>query len=162
MLDCTNKIKSNKKEYISLFDFHLKNYFSNQIIRKDLENKGFIDSEGYILYDPLYKNEMANNMKKKKFTEEQMKEKIISDINDIKIHTMMNDKKNNNDINILTKNNFNMTTEIKIPCIKQNIDNQNNNKKKLNKNGLGYVDGFRTDINYKGNNNFFEDIRKTK
>ena len=105
---------------------------------------------------------MANNMKKKKYTEEQMKEKIISDINDIKIHTMMNDKKNNNDINILTKNNFNMTTEIKIPCIKQNIDNQNNNKKKLNKNGLGYVDGFRTDINYKGNNNFFEDIRKTK
>ena len=162
LLDCTNKIKSNKKEYISLFDFHLKNYFSNQIIRKDLENKGFIDSEGYILYDPLYKNEMANNMKKKKFTEEQMKEKIISDINDIKIQSMMNDKNNINDIDILTKNNFNMTTEIKIPCIKQNIDNQNNNKKKLNKNGLGYVDGFRTDINYKGNNNFFEDIRKTK
>ena len=55
-----------------------------------------------------------------------------------------------------------MTTEIKIPCIKQNIENQNNNKKKLNKNGLGYIDGFRTYINYNENNNFWEDIRKTK
>ena len=66
LLDCTNKITSNKKEYISLFDFHLKNFFSSEIIRKNLENKGFIDSEGYILYDPLYKDAMGNNTKKKK------------------------------------------------------------------------------------------------
>ena len=35
LLDCTNKITSSKKEYISLFDFHLKNFFSSGIIRKE-------------------------------------------------------------------------------------------------------------------------------
>ena len=31
LLDCTNKITSGKKEYISLFDFHLKNFFINKV-----------------------------------------------------------------------------------------------------------------------------------
>ena len=129
LLDCTNKITSNKKEYISLFDFHLKNFFSSEIIRKNLENKGFIDSEGYILYDPLYKDAMGNNTKKKKFTEKQMKDKIISEMKDIKIQTMMNDK-NINDINLFTNENFNMTTEIKIPFVKEKNENFYNKKRK--------------------------------
>ena len=129
LLDCTNKITSNKKEYISLFDFHLKNFFSSEIIRKNLENKGFIDSEGYILYDPLYKDAMGNNTKKKKFTEKQMKDKIISEMKDIKIQTMMNDK-NINDINLFTNENFNMTTEIKIPFVKEKNENFHNKKRK--------------------------------
>ena len=163
LLDCTNKLKSNKKEYISLFDFHLKNYFSNHYIRKDLENKGFIDSEGYILYDPVYKNAMANKMKKKKFTEKQMKEKIISDINNIKMHSVFNGK-SINDINILIKNNFNVTSDIKIPFIKEDIQKQNINKKKINnKNGFDFGNGYKTGMNYKkGNNNYMEDFRKTK
>ena len=129
LLDCTNKITSNKKEYISLFDFHLKNFFSSEIIRKNLENKGFIDSEGYILYDPLYKDAMGNNTKKKKFTEKQMKDKIISEMKDIKIQTMMNDK-NINDMNLFTNENFNMTTEIKIPFVKEKNENFHNKKRK--------------------------------
>ena len=129
LLDCTNKITSNKKEYISLFDFHLKNFFSSEIIRKNLENKGFIDSEGYILYDPLYKDAMGNNTKKKKFTEKQMKDKIISEMKDIKIQTMMNDK-NINDINLFPNENFNMTTEIKIPFVKEKNENFHNKKRK--------------------------------
>ena len=164
LLDCTNKITSNKKEYISLFDFHLRNYFSNQYIRKDLENKGFIDSKGYILYDPVYKNTMANKMKKKKLNEEQMKEKIISDINNIKMHSVFNGK-NVNDINILMKNNFNITSDIKIPFIKdENIQSQNVNKKKANnKNEFGLSKGYKTGINYKkGKNIYIEDFRKTK
>ena len=164
LLDCTNKLKSNKKEYISLFDFHLRNYFSNQYIRKDLENKGFIDSKGYILYDPVYKNTMANKMKKKKLNEEQMKEKIISDINNIKMHSVFNGK-NVNDINILMKNNFNITSDIKIPFIKdENIQSQNVNKKKTNnKNEIGLSKGYKTGINYKkGKINYIEDFRKTK
>ena len=164
LLDCTNKLKSNKKEYISLFDFHLRNYFSNQYIRKDLENKGFIDSKGYILYDPVYKNTMANKMKKKKLNEEQMKEKIISDINNIKMHSVFNGK-NVNDINILMKNNFNITSDIKIPFIKdENIQSQNVNKKKANnKNEFCLSKGYKTGINYKkGKNIYIEDFRKTK
>ena len=127
LLDCTNKITSGKKEYISLFDFHLKNFFSSEVIRKELEHKGFIDSEGYILYDPLYKEAMGNNPKKKKFTEKQMKDKIKSNIHDIKMQTMNQDK-NNNEINIFTNDNFNITTEKKIPFYKEK--NEGNFKKR--------------------------------
>ena len=129
-----------------------------------MENKGFIDSKGYILYDPVYKNTMANKMKKKKLNEEQMKEKIISDINNIKMHSVFNGK-NVNDINILMKNNFNITSDIKIPFIKdENIQSQNVNKKKANnKNEFGFSKGYKTGINYKkGKNIYIEDFRKTK
>ena len=129
LLDCTNKITSSKKEYISLFDFHLKNFFSSGIIRKELEQKGFIDSEGYILYDKLYKDAMGNNPKKKKFTEKQMKDKIKSNINDIKMQTM-NHNKNKDDINIFTNDNFIITTEKKIPFYKEKMENTTNKKRK--------------------------------
>ena len=68
LLDCTNLITSNKKEYVSLYDYHLKNFFSSQAIRKDLEKKGFIDSEGNIMYDSVYRSVMGtNNTNKKKY-----------------------------------------------------------------------------------------------
>ena len=160
LLDCTNKLTSHKKEYISLFDFHLKNFFSSQVIRKDLENKGFIDSEGYVLYDPLYKEAMGTNPKKKKFTEKQMKDKIISNMNDIKMQTMKQSK-NGNDINIFTNDNFNMTTEKKIPFFKEKMENTTIKKRKFDKKGYG-IDGFQTGLNYEENKYIFGENRKTK
>ena len=166
LLDCTNKLASNKKEYISLFDFHLKKFFSNENIRKNLENKGFIDSEGYVLYDPLYKSVMGNNPKKKLFTEKQIQEKIMSDINDIKVQTMNNDMNNvnTNDINIFSNDNFNMTTERKIPFIKEKekMENINIKKKKMPKKGFNSKDGFFTCINYEDTKNIWNENRKTK
>ena len=67
VLDCTNKSKSSLKEYVSLYDYHLKNFFSSNIIRKELKDKGFIDSDGYIMYDPVYRSVMGANCNKKKF-----------------------------------------------------------------------------------------------
>ena len=93
-----------------------------------------------------------------------MKEKIISDINNIKMHSVFNGK-NVNDINILMKNNFNITSDIKIPFIKdENIQSQNINKKKANnKNEFCLSKGYKTGINYKkGKNIYIEDFRKTK
>jgi hypothetical protein len=166
LLDCTNKITSGKKEYISLFDFHLKNFFSSEVIRKELEHKGFIDSEGYILYDPLYKEAMGNNPKKKKFTEKQMQDKIKSDINDIKIQTMNGEmnKINTNYINIFSNDNFNMTTERKIPFIKEKFETTNTNikKKKISKKGFNSKDGFYTFMNYEDSKNILDEKRKTK
>ena len=166
LLDCTNKLTSNKKEYISLFDFHLKKFFSNENIRKNLENKGFIDSDGYVLYDPLYKDAMGTNPKKKKFTEKQMQDKIKSDINDIKIQTMNGEmnKINTNDINIFSNDNFNMTTERKIPFIKEKFETTNTNikKKKISKKGFNSKDGFYTFMNYEDSKNILDEKRKTK
>ena len=45
-MDCTNKNKSSMKVYVSLYDYHLKSFFSNQKVRKDLKEKGFINSKG--------------------------------------------------------------------------------------------------------------------
>ena len=53
ILDCTNKNKSTKKEYVSLYDYNLRSFFSNQKVRKDLKDKGFINSKGFIMYDPV-------------------------------------------------------------------------------------------------------------
>ena len=129
LLDCTNLITSNKKEYVSLYDYHLRNFFSSQTIRKDLQNKGFIDSEGYIMYDPVYRSVMGtNNTNKKKFTEKEMEEKIITNIKDIKIHSRLQDKE------IVSEKaafNENVATQMKIPFIKEKPKHKKrkNNKK---------------------------------
>ena len=116
-LDCTNLITSNKKEYVSLYDYHLKNFFSSQIIRNDLKNKGFIDDKGYIMYDPVYRSVMGAKCKNQKPLEGQEKtNKIISNIKDIKVTSRLKDKE------IDTKNaaeNENSATQKKIPFIKE-------------------------------------------
>ena len=95
-LDCTNLITSNKKEYVSLYDYHLKNYFSKSIVRKELVNKGFINDKGYIKYDPVYRNVMGSNLKNKKdINETEKKNRIITQIKDINIHNRLNDKEIN-------------------------------------------------------------------
>ena len=117
LLDCTNLITSNKKEYVSLYDYHLKNFFSSQTIRKDLKNKGFIDSEGYIMYDPVYRSVMGtNSTNKKKLTKEELNEKIISNIKDIKIHSRLKDKEI---VSEQAASNENVATQVKIPYIKE-------------------------------------------
>ena len=128
LLDCTNLITSNKKEYVSLYDYHLKNFFSSEAIRKDLQNKGFIDSEGYIMYDPVYRSVMGtNNTNKKKFTDKEMEEKIITNIKDIKIHSRLEDKE------IVSEKaafNENVPTQVKIPFIKEKPKQKKRKNKK--------------------------------
>ena len=140
-LDCTNLITSNKKEYVSLYDYHLKNFFSSQTIRKDLQNKGFIDAEGYIMYDPVYRSVMGtNNTNKKKFTEKEMEEKIITNIKDIKIHSRLEDKEI-----VSEKAAFNekIATQVKIPYVKEKPKQKK--KKRQKKDGEGSSNGGSSD-----------------
>ena len=58
VLDCTNYEKSKLKYYVPLFDYNLQEFFENKKVQKDLINKGFINSKGFINYDPVYRNEM--------------------------------------------------------------------------------------------------------
>ena len=93
ILDCTNKSKSTLKDYVALYDYHLRGYFSSQLIRKYLKDKGFIDSKGFIMYDPVYRNIMGAKCKnKKKYEEEELKGKIISNIKGIDVHARIKDK----------------------------------------------------------------------
>ena len=93
ILDCTNKNKSTLKDYVSLFDYNLKDFFSSDVIRKNLQDKGFINSEGYIMYDPLYREVMGAKYKNlKKFKGDELKSQIISNIKNIDVPARLQDK----------------------------------------------------------------------
>ena len=59
VLDCTNLEKSKLKNYVPLFDYNLHEFFENKIIQKELANKGFINSKGFVNYDPYYRKGMG-------------------------------------------------------------------------------------------------------
>ena len=129
-LDYTNLINSNKKEYLSLFDYHLKNYFSSEIVRNDLKNKGIINDKGYIMYDPVYRSVMCpivNN--KKEISEKEKQEKIFSNIKDIDVNNRFEDKEIDTE---QAANNENTVTLNKIPYIKEKKKHKKKRKKKIN------------------------------
>lgn len=65
-LDCLNKKKSQLQFYNPLFDYHLHSYFNSHVNRKVLRTKGFINSKGYIMYDPVYRDLLGNSPQRKK------------------------------------------------------------------------------------------------
>ena len=137
VLDCTNKQKSKMKDYVSLYDYHLQSFFTSEMIRKELKNKGFINSQGFIMYDPVYRNVMRemNNKKKKKISEEEMKNKVMNSINKINIPSNIKDKEI--DAKRLAKQK-NLPTDLKLPINKelmyiQNIKKKIKKKRRTNK-----------------------------
>jgi hypothetical protein len=93
VLDCTNKSKSKLKDYVALYDYHLSSFFSSDKIRKDLQNKGFIDSKGFIMYDPVYRDVMgAECRNKKKYEGDELKSKIITSIKGLDVPSRIKDK----------------------------------------------------------------------
>ena len=64
VLDCTNLQKSKLKNYVPLFDYNLHEFFENKLIQKDLADKGFINSKGFVNYDPYYRKGMGIPKKK--------------------------------------------------------------------------------------------------
>jgi hypothetical protein len=82
VLDCTNVNKSKMKYYVPLFDYNLHEYFATKSVQKDLLNKGFINSKGFVNYDPLYRAGMKDAIRKKKRSTSlnKEKEKILKQI----------------------------------------------------------------------------------
>ena len=64
VLDCTNLEKSKLKHYVPLFDYNLHEYFENKSIQRELAKKGFINSKGFVNYDPYYRGGMGVPKKK--------------------------------------------------------------------------------------------------
>ena len=117
VLDCTNKKKSTMKNYVSLYDFHLKSFFSSDLIRKDLKSKGFINTQGFIMYDPMHRDVMGikTEKKKKKETNEEKKDKVKSSIQGINVPSNIKDKEIDAEKAALTKN---TPTDKKLPFSK--------------------------------------------
>ena len=129
ILDCTNKQKSTMKDYVSLYDYHLKTFFSSEMIQKNLKNKGFINSEGYIMYDPMYKNSM-NVKAKKKINEKELNNKILNSINGINVPSNIKDKEIDAEKAAKGKN---LPTKSKLPINKDYIMYMEKEKKRKRK-----------------------------
>jgi hypothetical protein len=137
VLDCTNKSKSTLKDYVALYDYHLRGFFSSQEIRNYLKNKGFIDSKGFIMYDPVYRNVMGAQCKNKKtYKDDELKEKIISSIKGIDVPSRLKDKELDAK---KASEKQNVAIGRKIPTSKEmNLYKQNKKKtKKKKKDGSG-------------------------
>ena len=131
VLDCTNKEKSTMKDYVSLYDYHLRTFFSSETIRKDLKNKGFINSKGFIMYDPEHRNVMGpNNNKKNKKKKIISNEEIMNSIKGIDVPSNIKDKEI--DAEKLAKQK-NLPTESKLPCNKELMTLKSNDAKKRKK-----------------------------
>ena len=131
VLDCTNKQKSKLKDYVSLYDYHLKNFFASEMIRNNLQNKGFINSKGFVMFDPIHRNIMRemNKKKKKIISEEEMKNKVMSSINGIDVPGNIKDKEIDSKKLAKSKN---FPTKIKLPINKE-LALMQSTKKKHNK-----------------------------
>ncbi|MCQ2818435.1 MAG: hypothetical protein MJ252_14300 [archaeon] len=63
VLDCLNKKSSSMDHYDPLKDQHLNLYFASNFNRKNMENQGLIDENGYILELPKIRKETAERTK---------------------------------------------------------------------------------------------------
>ena len=115
VLDCTNLEKSKLKYYVPLFDYNLSEFFKNKLIQRELINKGFINSKGFINYDPVYRKGMGSPKK--------IVQRNNSNINQNKV------SKRHFDSNLRNKViNYMPPTKFRLPAIqnsKINISNKN-------------------------------------
>ena len=132
VLDCTNKEKSELKEYVPLYDYHLVYYFRSDVNQKELKKKGFINDKGFIMYDPVHRKRMRNDLISKKLNEEETQKKVESNIMNIDIGSRIKDKEI--DSSKINKDN-NLATIKKLPKSKYGIvkKKEKNKKKKEGK-----------------------------
>ena len=76
VLDCINLTKSKLNVYNPLNDNNLSSFFSSNIVRKHLNEQGFINTRGFLLLDPERKR-LGNYARDKSFEQEIEKEKKI-------------------------------------------------------------------------------------
>jgi len=133
VLDCTNKEKSELKEYIPLYDYHLVYYFRSSVNQKELKKKGFINEKGYIMYDPVHRKRMRNDLVDFKLNNEETQKKVESNIKNIDVGSRIKDKEI--DSSKINKDD-NMTTLKKLPKSKYGtLSKKEKDKNKKKKEG---------------------------
>ena len=85
VLDCINKRSSSIKYYNPLFDDNLNAFFSSGIVRKQLKDKGFINTKGFVLYDPSYKGVVEPPKPKKRIDTPEKEKQLLYLIKNNKI-----------------------------------------------------------------------------
>ena len=90
ILDCTNKEKSELKEYVPLYDCHMINFLKNN--KNELQKKGFVSNKGYIISDPQYRKRMKEDEQDIVFDKKEFTKKVEQNIKNIHITKDFNDK----------------------------------------------------------------------
>ena len=128
VLDCTNKEKSELKEYVPLYDYHLVYYFRSDVNQKELKKKGFINDKGFIMYDPVHRKRMRQDIiNKKKLDKEEEQKEIESNIKNIDVGLRIKDKEIDSS---KTNPDNNMVTIKKLPKSKYGVIKKKEKKKK--------------------------------
>ena len=118
VLDCTNLEKSKLKNYVPLFDYNLHEFFENKSIQKELANKGFINSKGFVNYDPYYRKGMGVPKKKNlrySSADHLIKKQVEINVKNMKKRILQNP----------------VTTKVKLPVIQCRVTEKINNYDKL-------------------------------
>ena len=123
ILDCTNKEKSELKEYVPLYDYHLVYYFRSENTQKQLYQKGFINEKGFIMYDHDYRKRMRPDLENKYLNHEETKKKVESNIKNIDVGVRIKDKEIDS-----SKFDKNLVTKKKLPNFM--LDKKNKKKAK--------------------------------
>jgi hypothetical protein len=77
VLDCVNKNSSSLRYYNPLYDDHLNSFFASGTVRKQLRNKGFINTNGFIMYDSNYRSVMGSSPKRKTANENDKEKQLL-------------------------------------------------------------------------------------
>ena len=123
ILDCTNKEKSELKEYVPLYDYHLVYYFRSENTQKQLYQKGFINEKGFIMYDHDYRKRMRPDLENKYLNHEETKKKVELNIKNIDVGVRIKDKEIDS-----SKFDKNLVTKKKLPNFM--LDKKNKKKTK--------------------------------
>ena len=115
VLDCINKKTSHLKFYNPLFDGHLNSFFASDVIRRQLKDKGFINTNGFIMYDPKYKSIMGASPKRGKINDVDKEKKLLYAIKSINVSDDPLDKSNFDSYSKMLKSNS--PTSRKLPAI---------------------------------------------
>jgi hypothetical protein len=156
ILDCINKEKSTMKDYVALYDNHLKSFFSSEVIKKDLINRGFINEKGFIMYDPVYRSVMGCQSKNhQKINKDELNKKLVNSIKGINVGNNYKDKEINAKKMVMRENSPILK---KLPILKDNEFGSGKKSKKLfrskiekNSKILEYKDDYDSDKKNNGN-----------
>ena len=131
VLDCINLEKSHLKYYVPLFDDNLHEFFDNDSTKKELEKKGFINSKGFVNYDPCYREGMGIPGKQnlKYFSGSNpnyvIKKQVEANMKNMKSRILKGPV---------------IATKVKLPAIKCRITDKVNKYKKMKKNVIISID----------------------
>ena len=112
ILDCTNKVKSEMKDYVPLYDTHMVNFLRNNTHLDELKKKGFINNKGYIMIDPQYRNIMKNDEQAFLYDKKKYNKTVESKIKNINVLLKESDRLKDPKKEAL---NINKPTKIMIP-----------------------------------------------